>query len=313
MTTATDRTYNIDWLTIEVKVTHDKEVVNNGVSIRIPKLKNGDGYDFNLNTKSYIKARIANSNHSYSNELDVKSINDNELKISGNFYKWLNGENIKGTDNITKLVGDVIIRLSELMPAITPTQKELQAINDGEFKIHRIDINMPILFDTQQQAINYLGQLKHHASYPYLKKDVENNGVYFGKDSKRKTILYYHKGNEIVTNKKYQHNLDNDLIELANRMIRCELRLFWRDLYDNNLLNGYNWSSSTVKQLIENTHDRLRLPEVLDIQHLPIKYQKFISCFKGGLEFNCYSESTIERMKKDLIRSYGLYLDDIVY
>ena len=91
------------------------------------------------------------------------------------------------------------------------------------------------------------------------------------------------------------------------------VKIFWRDLYDNNLLDGYNWSSSTVKQLIENTHDRLRLPEVLDIQHLPIKYQKFISCFKGGLEFNCYAASTIERMKKYLIRSYGLYLDDIVY
>ena len=76
----------------------------------------------------------------------------------------------------------------------------------------------------------------------------------------RKTLKYYHKGNEIAANKKYQNKTD-DLQALANRMVRCELRLKWRELNSNNLLNGFNWTPETVRQLIDDAHSKLRMPK----------------------------------------------------
>ena len=104
------------------------------------------------------------------------------------------------------------------------------------------------MFQDKQEAMQYLERLKHNSSYPYRKKDTENNGVYFGKTSKRWLIKYYHKGNEIIANRKHQTAITPELTELAERMIRCEMRIKWTQLQDWDLLTGSQWDEATVKK-----------------------------------------------------------------
>lgn len=293
--------YMVDWLKIKVKINHNPEQLNNGLRFDVAKVDS----EYTEPTVSYKELWLTEP--SYDNKIKIKSLKDDTLLISGNLGKWLEGQNIVGSDDVIKLVYETVIKLSELCEHITPTQQQLDDIQLGYFKINKVDINKAILFNNKDEALQYLERLKFHGSYPRFNKKVENNGVYFGYESERKVIKYYYKGHEIIANNKYQNNLDNDLIELANKMVRCELTLKWRELYDNELLNGFDWSSETVKRLVDNTHSQLRLPEPIKFpDDLPTKYKRFIACFKVGSLVGSYTASTIDRMKRDLMRLHGV-------
>ena len=307
-TTIQDNYYMVDWLKIKVKINHNQEQLNNGLRFDVSKVDS----EYTEPRVSYKEMWL--SEPSYDNKLKIKSLKDDTLLISGNLGKWLEGQNIVGSDDVIKLVYETVIKLSELNEYVTPTQQQLDNILLGYFKIDKIDINKAVLFDGRDEALQYLERLKYHSSYPRLDKKVESNGVYFGYDSKRKTIKYYHKGNETIANSKYQNNLNNDLKDLASKTVRCELTLKWRELYDNELLNGYDWDSETVKRLIDDTHSQLRMPEPIKFPtDLPTKYIRFISCFKSGTLVRGYTPLTIERMKRDLMRLHGVDIYNMAF
>jgi len=310
MDNTTDQTsqgYMVDWLRVRVEVDHNPEELNS--AIRFDAIKTNNGYSEPM--KSYKEIWITEP--SYSNKLKVKSTKDGTLLIDGNLGKWLTGHNITGDSDVVALVHSTVMKLAETSEHITPTQQQLDAIKKGYFKIHVIDVNKAILFETKDKSLQYLERLKYHASYARFDKHVESNGIYFGYDSQRKTLKYYHKGTEVANNKKYQHNTD-ELQALADRMIRCELRLKWRELNDNNLLNGFNWTPETVKQLIDDAHSKLRLPEPMSLpKDLPSKYIRFISCFKNGSLVESYKKSVIDRTKRELMKNYGVDLHRLTF
>ncbi|WP_426243845.1 phage/plasmid replication protein, II/X family [Psychrobacter sp. TWP2-1-2] len=310
MDNTTDQTsqgYMVDWLRVRVEVDHNPEELNS--AIRFDAIKTDNGYSEPM--KSYKEIWITEP--SYSNKLKVKSTKDGTLLIDGNLGKWLTGHNITGDSDVIALVYKTVMKLAEISEHITPTQQQLDAIQKGYFKIHVIDVNKAILFETKDKSLQYLERLKYHASYARFDKHVESNGIYFGWDSKRKRLKYYHKGTEIANNKKYQHNTD-ELQALADRMIRCELRLMSRELKDNNLLNGFNWTPEIVKQLIDDAHSKLRLPEPMSLpKDLPSKYIRFISCFKNGSLVESYKKSVIDRTKRELMKNYGVDLHRLTF
>lgn len=302
----TSQGYMVDWLRVRVEVDHNPEELNS--AIRFDAIKTDNGYSEPM--KSYKEIWITEP--SYSNKLKVKSTKDGTLLIDGNLGKWLTGHNITGNSDVIALVHSTVIKLAETNEHITPTQQQLDAIQKGYFKIHVIDINKTILFETKDESLQYLERLKYHASYARFDKVVKPNGIYFGWDSERKRLKYYHKGTEVAINKKYQHKTD-ELQALADRTIRCELRLKSRQLKDNNLLNGFNWTPEIVKQLIDDAHNRLTLPKQINFpEDLPSKYRRFITCFKAG-SLDGYTTSTIDRMRRDLMKNYGVDLHRLTF
>lgn len=302
----TNQCYMVDWLKVRVEVDHDPNKLNEG--FRFDVVKTGNSYSEPM--QSYKEMWITEP--SYSNKLKVKSTKDGTLLIDGNLGKWITGHNITGDSDVIALVHSTVMKLAEISEHITPTQQQLDALRKGYFKVDMIDINKAILFDNKDKSLKYLERLKLHASYPRFDKVVKNNGIYFGYDSKRKTFKYYHKGNEVDINKKYQHKSD-ELQALAERMIRCELRLKWRELDGKSLLNGFNWTPETVKQLIDDAHSRLRMPKEMSFpEDLPSKYIRFITCFKAG-SLEGYTTSTIDRMRRDLIKNYGVDLRNLTF
>ena len=297
--------YAVDWLKIEVHVNHNQHALNDGMRVDIKR--NNDGYDTERQYLSFHKIRIPSS---FDTKLSVKSLSESTLQIEGNFYKWLNGQNVTGSTDLVGLVFDVVQGLSEQMSEIKPTLEQMNAIKQGLFKIHTVDINKALLFQDHQEAMKYLERLKYSSSYPNRKnKQIESNGVYFNKESKRSVIKYYHKGTEILNNKKHQTAITHELSALADMMIRCEMRIKWQELRDLDLLTGDKWDHVTVKKLIDKVHSKLRLPEPIGRKGLPKRYLKFISCAESGTLVDCYSSQTISKMTSDLIRNYGIHLN----
>lgn len=298
--------YSVDYLKVKVHVKHDQHALNDGIRVDIRRTENG--YDTEAQMQSFRPIWVQNT-ASYSSHLIIKSLSESSLLIEGNFYKWLYGQNVTGSTNLVGLVFAVVEALAAQIPVIEPTQEQLEAIKQELFDISIVDVNKALLFQDKQEALKYLERLKHNSSYPYRnKKDIESNGVYFGKTSRRWLIKYYHKGNEIIANRKHQKHITPELQAMADVMVRCEMRIKWTQLKEWDLLTGDKWDDATVRRLIDTAHSKLRLPEPIVLPEMPKRYVKFISCHKAGTVVDCYSIGTISKMKADLARKYGINL-----
>ena len=207
-----------------------------------------------------------------------------------------------------KLVSDAVDKLCKIFDALKPTSLELENLKLGQFQIFRIDLNKALLFEDKQKAQQYLALIKEHGTYPRRKREVENNGIYFGKGSTRTTLLYYYKGKEVDSHKKQQVNLTPELKTYADRMVRCEVRLFSQHLRDQDLQYGYCWNEDLIKELIEGYHDLLNLPEPISDLDLPSKFIRFLAANKQGALPIAYTATTIARYKRVLAKQYGVML-----
>lgn len=291
--------FAIDYLKLKVQITNNPLELSQDMVIPLTKF---DG-EFQPLQESYSKQWVCGSHNDH---IQIKAINKNEILIQGNLFKWLNGQNVTGTTDLIQLVLDTVTRLSQIFNAITPTDTEIENIKLGLFRIYRIDINKALLFGNKEKAQQYLISIKEHGTYPRRDRQVEKNGIYFGKGSKRTTLLYYFKGQEIRSHNKQQTTLTNELREYADRMIRCEVRLFNQQLRDSELHYGYCWNEELVKHLVEDSHSKLNLPEPVSEIELPAKYIRFLATQKQGALHMGYTASTTARYKRDLARDYGL-------
>lgn len=291
--------FAIDYLKIKVEITNDPERLSKNMVIPLAKF---DG-EFQPLQHTYSKQWVCGS---YSDQIQIKSINENEILIQGNLFKWLNGQNVTGTTDLVQLVLDTVTKLCNIFDAINPTETELDNLKLGKFSIYRIDLNKALLFEDKQKAQQYLTLIKEHGTYPRRKREVEKNGIYFGKGSKRTTLLYYFKGQEIGIHIKQQVGLTPELKEYADRMIRCEVRLFSQQLRDQKLQYGDCWNEELIKELVDGYHDLLNLPEPISELDLPSKFIRFLATQKQGALHIGYTASTTARYKRDLARDYGL-------
>ena len=291
--------FAIDYLKIKVQITNNPLKLSQNMVIPLTKF---DG-EFQPLQESYSKQWVCGS---YNDHIQIKAIDEKEILIQGNLFKWLNGQNVTGTTDLIQLVLDTVTRLSQIFNTITPTDKEIENLKLGLFSIYRIDVNKALLFDDKQKAQQYLTSIKEHGTYPRRDREVEKNGIYFGKGSKRTTLLYYFKGQEIRSHNKQQTTLTSELREYADRMVRCEVRLFSQQLRDSELQYGYCWNEELVKQLVEDSHSKLNLPEPVSEIELPAKYNRFLATQKQGALHIGYTASTTALYKRVLARDYGL-------
>jgi hypothetical protein len=291
--------YAIDYLKIEIQLTNNPSELSEKVVIPFVKC----GTEYFPQQESYGQQWIQGS---HGDQIQIKSKNENTLLIQGNFFKWLYGQNVTGTTDLIQLVSDTIEKLLGMFDAITPTQEELDGVKNGQFKIHRIDLNKAIVFEDKQQAQLYLAMIKEHGTYPRRKKEVQKNGTYFGLKSTRTTLVYYHKGNEIDAHKKQQHSMTAELKAYADCMVRCEIRLFSQHLRDNNLNYGYVWDHDLVVKIVEEQHALLNLPPPIAEADLPSKYVRFLATQKQGALPRGYTPTTTARYKRELAKQYGI-------
>ena len=122
MTTENNNYYMVDWLKIKVNINHNQEQLNNGLRFDVSKVDS----EYTEPRVSYKEMWLTEP--SYDNKLKIKSLKDDTLLISGNLGKWLEGQNIVGSDDVIKLVYETVIKLSELNEYVTPTQQQLDNI-----------------------------------------------------------------------------------------------------------------------------------------------------------------------------------------
>lgn len=293
---------NIDWIHVSVAVKHDPQLISRGIVLHLD-----NEWDMASAVHHY-KAQTLRS--SSDNTLWIKPTTTGSVEISGNFYKFLHHHNVTGTDDLVSLVTDLIQHLATLGIGIQPTEEELKDIQDGKFRLFRVDVNKAILFQSKVEALDHLEHLKSTAAYPYRKKTIYSNGLYFGMKSKRWCLKFYHKGTEVQAHKNSEFPLDDKLKAFADLMVRAEIRINSYQLKEWDLQFGHQWSKNIAQDLLDRNLSKLEIPAKPVVVEEPklesSADRKFYKCWLGGdAEIN-YSLRTIQRYTKKFLQKYGI-------
>lgn len=302
----TENFINIDWIHVSLQITHDPKLISRGVVVHL----NND-LDFNTATHYYKPQTIRSS---FDDALWIKPTTDNSIEISGNFYKFLNHQNVTGTNNLIELVLLLVKHLATLEIGISPKAEELIGIQQGKFRLFRVDVNKPIYFESKSDALNYLENIKLNGSYPYRRKSTYDNTVYFGMRSRRWCLKFYHKGTEVQAHKNKEFQISQEILALADLMIRAEIRINAQQLKEWDLQFGYQWQVGQAENLLDRTLKKLILPQQ-EQKEAPLEMmkskaeKKFYKTWLNDDITEYYSTKTVQRYQKRFLETYGINLN----
>lgn len=300
-TTMAENLINIDWIHALIKVNHDPKLISRGIVLHL-----NNEWDVKSATHHY-KPQILRS--SYENTLWIKPHTTGSIEISGNFYKFLNHHNVTGRSDLIGLVTDLVKHLSSLDIGINPKDSELNDLEQGRFRLFRVDVNKANLFKSKDEALDYLNHLKKSASYPYRDKTIYSNGVYFGMKSKRWSLKFYHKGTEVLAHRKDQYPISDEIMALADLMVRAEIRINAPQLKDWDLMFGHQWQVGNAEGLLDSILKKMILPNKQITTTDEVKSaidRKFYKSWVEGEAEIYYSTRTIQRYKNKFLKQYGI-------
>jgi II/X family phage/plasmid replication protein len=175
---------------------------------------------------------------------------------------------VTGCESLIDLVLLTIDKLKKL-ELVDPTDEQLETIRLGRFRIFKVDIKRDIIFESKQNAIQYLSTLKALSTYP-KEKTIFENGIYFGFTSKRWSMCNYYKGQEI-RDKPNRSKTSLELKALADLMIRQEIRIRSKQLRTWDLLFGHQWLDlNYIDKFFSNKLEKIYIPKII------LKMQKVI-------------------------------------
>ena len=251
--------------------------------------------------------------------ITIRSLTDHTIEISGNPVKFLQGHNVFGTNDLKYLVAqlfDRLFKIDELQ--LSPTDTEYDMIQDGNYRLSRVDVNEHFSFPSEQVAKSWLRAAGRSANMRFRGAGLFKEGtLYFVPTSRRFVPKIYHKGDEITTNKK-GHKLPDELLQIpelleyAKNSLRFEIKILSTQINDWGLQSGCNWGDDTATMLIrEHFIDKLQLsanmslnPEIL--QKLPNGLKPIYALWESGQDLReCYSKAQFYKRRNQLLE-YGI-------
>lgn len=289
----------IDWITAIIPCHHDERIY--GGSIASVNL------DGEIEWRVEKKQQVRGSNES---NLSIKSIDNNYLLIDGNPAKWLQGHNIFGTDNLNILVEAVMHQLTPIL-GLTPKTHNFEAWKKGLYRLNRVDCTAMWDLPRRADVRAWLRACEMQSKSRHGRPVTTGSTLYFGKNSRRWSIKFYSKGDEIDAR---GHKLPEDiehldnLVDFADKKLRGELTLRSIQLKEKELSWGFQWKESTpIEQLIKYI-ESLNMSEQFNItpvafDGLPARLIAVYKLWKDGEDLRAlYPKATFYRYRSELLK-----------
>lgn len=289
----------IDWVTADIRCNN---TLNGGCVAKIDA--NGD---VEWLTQSAIPVR-----GSYDIHMMVKPLTESTIRVSGNPAKWLQGHNLFGSNDLKLLMSVCFTQLHELLcdDGLRPTIDQLDAIENGQYTVSRVDINECWELDNQNQVKAWIRSAGEKMNMPHRGKGVfSGDTLYWGKGSKYWFLKCYSKGDEINSKKS---NFPDELrtpqmIDYANKSLRLELVLCSKFLRESMLNWVYHWEPKTAKMLLLDYVSKLEMSnnfmlndELIDT--LPTRLKMAYSAWLNGQDLRTMlPKPTYYRYRKQLL------------
>lgn len=307
------KNYEIDWIDFDLRVDGNVEKITDGSILYTTLYLDtiDDVYQLSeQNCQLKFKPKVITSDGGKSITLTYR---DNYIHVQGNIYKFLKSQNVTGEGSLIDLILE-FVKILESKEYIYVSEKQLKDIKKGKFRVYRVDVKNDCIFDTKEEALRYLSNIKMLGYYPYKAKSLYKNGCYFGMHSKtRWHMKYYHKGNEL-REKNQRFSIEPKIYELAEKMVRAECKILNAQLKDWNLMYGSQWSDlEKIKKIFDEIFSKLRIPKIdernsiLDIKNKSDR--KFLKLYKHGCISDYYSRTMIHLKKQKFLNEYGIDLN----
>lgn len=299
----------LDWLTVLVPYTHTEPLKGGKVISIFPdgeidwettkKLEVRGSYESNLLICSDESTRAFDGSYT-------------RLYIDGNFVKFHQGHNLFGTDNLTGLVSETVLKLANLLGLqFNDIDKEL--LHKGAYQILRADCTMMCDLGSLTNVEAFLYAAEYSAHLRRRGQGIMTKGtLYFGKHSRRWSLKMYAKGKEIQA-KGHQLPQAINFPELESwtmGKLRIELVLRSLELKRRHLHLAINWGDFTVLDNLTDVLSGLSMtdnytipPELLE--ELKPRFRAVYELWKQGYDLRAmYSKNTFyayRRQLKDLL------------
>jgi len=253
---------------------------------------------------------------SYSSSLAVSHWTrglESQIRVTGNFAKWLQGHNLFGTSDLTSLIYAVGLKLCKILE-LSPTQQEHIAWRTGNVWLTRIDCTDMWKLQTQGDVLGWLNTAQFQARSRHGSPIMTGGTLYFGKHSRRWSMKFYAKLDEIL---RRGHQLPfsirdrEKLVELADGMLRAELTLRSPELGKLELNKACDWKPSTPYQLLMEYLNRLQVADQFmladeSIATLPKTLQAYYQLWVDGHELRGMMPKTSFYRKRRQLLEYGI-------
>jgi II/X family phage/plasmid replication protein len=252
---------------------------------------------------------------SYSSKIQIKSHTENQIYISGNPTKFLQGHNLFGTNDLVGLMGkffDELLKHEQL--GLCPDPFEYANIKDGHYELTRVDVNETWHLNNQKDVLSWIRAVGETA---YLKHrgagQFSGDTAYFGKNSRRWALKCYSKGLEILAK---GHKLPPELsipemIEYAQKALRIEGVTRQLELKRRSLHVASNWDIDTAEELLLEYISKLEMSDVymLDqsvLDTLPPRLRLTYQAWLNGDDLkSVFTHRTFYRVRKEM-EKYGI-------
>lgn len=291
----------IDWVTANIPCTH-QERLNGG---RIASI-NTDG------EVEWMTEKFKSVPGSHESALQIKSYDNNHIWISGNPSKWLQGHNLFGSDDLCSLMLATICKVVDLLE-LQPTTADYHAWLSGNYQVSRVDCTAMWELPSRADVRSWLRAVESQAKSRHGRAISTNGTVYFGKNSRRWSLKFYSKGDELACKNKghklpLEINCRDKLLEYADHKLRGELTLRGMQLKELGLSQASAWNESTPLEFLHRYIESLDMAEQFSLtpaglENLPPRLTLVYKAWKNGEDLRqIFSGSTFYRYRRELLK-----------
>lgn len=294
----------IDWVTAILPCKHDPSKLISGFVMSYDALGQAE---WTVNKKLSVEG-------SFSSKIQIKSHTDNQIWISGNPTKFLQGHNIFGSNDLVHLMGLFFDELLKHDIGLCPDPYQYAAIKDGYYSLSRVDVNESWHLDNKKDVLAWIRAV---GSTAYMKHrgagQFSGDTAYFGKNSRRWSLKCYSKGHELTAK---GHKLPSELqipelLEYAEKALRIEAVIRGLELKRQGLEVASNWDIDTATMLLRGYLDNLEMSDVYMLKDdvldtLPMRLRMVYQSWLNGDDLkSIMTKPTFYRVRKQL-EKYGV-------
>ena len=249
---------------------------------------------------------------SYEANFNVKSCSSTHIFLDGNPAKWLQGHNLFGSDDLIGLVAAVMGRLTKIL-SLTPTAKDIVAWKIGDYDLKRVDCTAMWDLPRRSDVRAWLRAAEFQSKSRHGRPVTRGSTLYFGQNSRRWSVKFYSKGDELDSIKK-GHKLP---IDIANRdnlklwadtKLRGELTLRSLELKDESIDKATAWKIDTPLKLLRDYVESMDMSDQFSLtseslDEPPGRLVAVYKLWKDGEDLRgMYSRTTLYRYRSELLK-----------
>ncbi|MFV1921303.1 MAG: phage/plasmid replication protein, II/X family [Methylotenera sp.] len=289
----------IDWVTAIIPCNHDKKLIGGAVTS-----VNLDGeIEWRVEKKKQIRG-------SHESNLNIKSISDTEILLDGNPAKWLQGHNMFGSDNLIGLIETVMHRLVSIID-LSPSESDLKAWREGLYQLKRVDCTAMWELPRRHDVRAWLRAAEMQSKSRHGRPVTTGGTLYFGKNSRRWSVKFYSKGDEVAARGHklpYEIEHRDNLIDWADNKLRGELTLRSIQLKEKQLCVAQQWQKKTPLEQLMAYIESLNMSEQfnitpVDLEELPARLIAVYKLWKEGEDLRAlYPRATFYRYRGEFLK-----------